>query len=143
MGNISLPVRVLSCGVNAIIQYLSVEQPDTLKTEDEIKAANVGKKMQIYVGGKTVRNPEYRTNRLQNEEKVCTDIAKILWKDKDFRTALTKVYKSGERDKESERSSSHDVRKMQREKNIKFQHICNIQASIESEFNSNCGGTKE
>lgn len=82
---------VLACGVTTITQYLTVKQPDLLLTSEEIQAANEGKKSRIYVGGEKVRNPEYRTNRIQNEEEVCKDIAKLLWKDPAFQTALSKV----------------------------------------------------
>jgi len=91
MGGFTYPNKVLSCGVNVIIQYLTANQPDTLLTGKEIKKANAGKMERISRGGKKVRNPEYRSNTLQNEEEVCKDIAKTLWKDATFQTALSKV----------------------------------------------------
>jgi len=93
MGYISLPVRVLNCASGTIKQYLEANQPDALRTKEEIQAANKGKKRQVYDKSiqKEVRNPEYRTNTLQDEKNVCKDIAKLLWKDTAFQTALSKV----------------------------------------------------
>ena len=72
---------VLACGVDKIVQHLKEHQPDTLLNKEEINALNEGTKPQLKRGGKSVRNPEWRSNSIQNEKEVCKDIAKLLWKD--------------------------------------------------------------